>query len=133
MTDAVGGQVDMIISTLAPMVPFLASGKLRGLAVTGGTRAPQLPDMPTLAEAGTPGFRYEIWYGVVAPAATPRPILQRLQQATAQALADPELAARLRKAGYEPEASTPEALTALIKSDTERWGKVVQDAKIPRE
>lgn len=133
MTDAVGGQVDLIISTLAPMVPFIASGKLRGLAVTGGARSPQLPDMVTLAESGTPGFRYEIWYGVFAPAAVPKPILARLQAASAQALADPDLVARLRKAGFEPDAGTPDALAALVKSDQERWGKVVTDAKIPRE
>jgi tripartite-type tricarboxylate transporter receptor subunit TctC len=134
MTDAVGGQVDVIISTLAPMVQFISGGKLRGLAVTGSTRSVQLPEMPTLAEAGVPGFRYEIWYAAFAPAGVPKAVLTRLQQASAQALTDPDLNARLRKAGYEPDTgTTPEALTALIKSDLDRWGRVVQDARIPRE
>lgn len=133
MNDAVGGQVDLIISTLAPMVPFLSTGKLRGLAVTGAARSAQLPEMPTLAESGTPGFSYEIWYGVFAPAAVPRPVLARLQQAAAQALADMDVQARLRKGGFEPEASTPEALAALVRSDSERWSRVVQEARIPRE
>ena len=132
MNDAVSGQVDVIISTLAPMVPFITAGKLRGLAVTGGARSNQLPDLQTLAESGTPGFKYEIWYGVLAPAAVPKPILDKLQKAAAQVLADPELIARLRKTGYEPDASTPEALSALIRSDLERWGRVVTDAKIPQ-
>jgi tripartite-type tricarboxylate transporter receptor subunit TctC len=133
MADAVGGQVDFIISTLAPMVPYLNSGKLRGLAVTGARRSPQAPDIPTLAETGSVAQRYDVWYGVVAPAATPRPIIARLQQAAAQVLRDPELTARLRAAGYDVEPITADEFGAEIRADMERWTRVVRDAKIPRE
>lgn len=133
ISDTLGGQVHIVITTLAPMVQHIQSGKLRGIAVGGDVRSPQVPNVPTLAEAGLNGARYENWYGLVAPAGVPDAVLKRLQQATMQALADPDLQERMRKAGYEPDARPPEALTALIQADMARWAKVVQDANIPRE
>jgi tripartite-type tricarboxylate transporter receptor subunit TctC len=133
MADAVGGQVDFIISTLGPMVPHLASGKLRGVAITGGKRSPQAPDIPTLAETGSSLQAYEVWYGVVAPAAVPAPIVARLQQAAAEALRDPELVSRLRGAGFDTEPISAEAFGAEIRSDMARWSRVIQDANIVRE
>ncbi|TFZ02689.1 tripartite tricarboxylate transporter substrate binding protein [Ramlibacter henchirensis] len=133
MADAVGGQVDFIISTLAPMVPHLQSGKLRGLAVTGAKRSPQAPDVPTLAETGSVAQRYEVWYGVVAPAATPKPVLARLLQASTQVLRDPELLNKLRVAGYEVEPTIGDDFGAEIRADQERWARVIRDAKIQRE
>lgn len=131
--DAVGGQVDFIVSTLAPMLPHLAAGRLRGLAVTGGKRAAQAPDVPTLAELDAALPRYDVWYGVFAPAAVPAPVLARLRQASAQVMQEAELAARLRGAGFDVEPSTPEAFGAEVRADLERWARVVRDAKIPRE
>ena len=131
--DAVGGQVDFIISTLSPMVPHLNSGRLRGLAVTGAKRSAQAPDVPTLAETGSVAQRYEVWYGVVAPAATPRPVVNRLLQASAQVLRDPELLTKLRNAGYEVEPTIGDEFAAEIRADIERWTRVIQEAKIPRE
>lgn len=133
MADAVGGQVDFIISTLGPMVPHLTSGKLRGLAITGGRRSPQAPDIPTLAETGSVRQAYDVWYGLVAPSAVPAPIVARLQQAAAEVMRDPDLTARLRNAGFDSEPVTAEAFGAEIKSDMARWARVIQDAKIPRE
>ncbi len=131
--DAVGGQVDFIVSTLSPMVPHIQSGKLRGLAVTSAKRSSLVPDVPTLAETGVAGQRYEIWYGVLAPAATPKPVVARLQQAAAQVLRDPDLAARLQRAGYDLDAAIGDDFGAEIKADVERWSRVIRDAKIPKE
>ena len=133
VTDALGGQVQVIITTFAPMVPHVANGRLRGIAVTSDTRSSQLPSVPTVAEAGFPGYSYENWYGLVAPAAVPAPVLKRLQDASAQALVDSELKERLLKIGFEPSSGSAEALTALIKADLVRWNQVVRDAGIPRE
>ena len=131
--DAVGGQVDFIISTLSPMVAHFNSGRLRGLAITGDKRSAQAPDVPTLSESGLVGQRYEVWYGVVAPAAVARPIITRLQQASAQVLRDPELVNKLRNAGYEVEPSIGEDFGAELRADIDRWVRVIRDAKIPRE
>jgi tripartite-type tricarboxylate transporter receptor subunit TctC len=133
ITDTVGGQVEIVITTLSPMVPHIRAGRLRGIAVAGDRRTALLPELPTLAESGLPGFNYEIWYGLLAPAGTPKQALGRAHEASVEALAQPELIERLRKAGYEPGSSTPEELAALIKSDSERWRRVVSDAKIPKE
>ena len=131
--DAVGGQVDFIISTLAPMVPHIQSGKLRALAVTGARRSPQAPDVPTLAETGSIAQKYEVWYGVVAPAATPRPVVARLLQASAQVLRDPDLLNKLRAAGYDVEPTIGDDFGAEIRADQDRWARVIRDAGIQRE
>ena len=133
ITDAVGGQVDFVISTAAPMVQHVRSGKLRALAVTGGQRSTDLPEVPTVSEAGVASDPYEVWYGVLAPAAVPRPVLTRLQQASAQALQDPDLVARLNKAGYDVRTVSPEQFGTEIRRDMERWMRVVEQAKIERE
>ncbi|MBK6007301.1 tripartite tricarboxylate transporter substrate binding protein [Ramlibacter ginsenosidimutans] len=133
ISDTVGGQVDFIISTAAPMVPYVQSGKLRALAVTGAQRSSDLPGVPTVMETGVVSDPYEVWYGVVAPAAVPRPVLARLQQASEQVLRDPDVVARLNKAGYDVRAVSPEQFGAEIKRDMERWTHVVQQAKIERQ
>ena len=133
ITDTVGGQVDMVLTTLAPMVPHIRAGRLRGLAVAGDKRTALLPEMPTLAESGLSGFHYEIWYGLVAPTGTPDAVVRRLNEAVVEALAQPDLVDRLRKAGYEPGASTPAELGALMRADAERWRRVVSEANVPRE
>jgi tripartite-type tricarboxylate transporter receptor subunit TctC len=125
--------VDFIISTLSPMVPHFNSGRLRGLAITGGKRSPQAPDVPTLIESGLISQRYEVWYGVVAPAAVARPITTRLQQASAQVLRDPELLNKLRNAGFDVEPSIGDDFGAELRADIDRWVRVIRDAKIPRE
>jgi tripartite-type tricarboxylate transporter receptor subunit TctC len=131
--DAVGGQVDFIVSTLSPMVPHFNSGRLRGLAITGGKRSPQAPDVPTLIESGLISQKYEVWYGVVAPAAVARPITTRLQQASAQVLRDPELLNKLRNSGFDVEPSIGDDFGAELRADMDRWVRVIRDAKIPRE
>jgi len=131
--DAVGGQVDFIISTLSPMVQHFNSGRLRGLAITGDKRSPQAPDVPTLIESGLNMQRYEVLYGVVAPAAVARPIITRLQQASAQVLRDPELLNKLRSAGFDVEPSIGDDFGAELRTAMDRWARVIREAKIQRE
>ena len=131
--DAVGGQVDFIISTLSPMVPHFNSGRLRGLAITGDKRSPQAPDVPTLVESGLNMQRYDVWYGVVAASAVPRPIITRLQLASAQVLRDPELLNKLRSAGFDVEPSIGDDFGAELRAAIDRWTRVIREAKIPRE
>jgi tripartite-type tricarboxylate transporter receptor subunit TctC len=133
VADAVGGQIDVVLTTMPSVASFVRSGKLRGIAVTSEKRSEALPDVPTLAEAGVPGITADIWYGLFARAGTPEPILRRLQAAAAQALAQPDLIERLQKAGYELTPMTPEAFGAQLRADLERWRRVVVEAKIPRE
>lgn len=133
IADAVGGQVDFIVITLSPTIPYLASGKLRGLAVTSAKRSPFAPDVPTLAESGDIKDRYDIWYGVVAPAATPQPILDRLRRVSAQVLQDAEVLAKLRSAGYDIEPAIGDAFGEEIRRDMVRWQRVITEANIARE
>jgi tripartite-type tricarboxylate transporter receptor subunit TctC len=133
VTDTIGGQIDMVVSTLSALAPHIRAGKLRGIGVIGPNRAGFMPDLPTFSEAGGPAINADIWYGLFAPAGTPEATLHRLREVSVQALAQPDLVERLRKAGYEPASSTPEALGALLKNDLEKWRRVVNDARIPRE
>ncbi len=133
ITDGLGGQIDIVITTLSSLAPHIRAGKLRGIGVIGPNRAGFMPDLPTFGEAGGPPINADIWYGLFAPAGTPEPALRRLHEASVQALAEPDLLERLRKAGYDPGSSTPEALGTLLRNDLEKWRRVVNDAKIPRE
>ena len=133
ITDAIGGQIDIVITTLSSLAPHIRAGRLRGIGVIGPNRASFMPELPTFREAGGPPIDAAIWYGLFAPVGTPQPALARLHEASVQALAQPDLVERLRKAGYEPASSTPEALGTLVRNDLEKWRRVVADARIPRE
>lgn len=103
---------------------LIQSGKLRALAVTGSQRLPQLPDVPTFAEAGLPAFVYDSWFGMLAPAATPKPIVNQIARDLAEALADPALARQYAAQGVTITSSTPEAFEAELREDAERYGKL---------
>ena len=133
VADVIGAQIDMVLTTLPSLAPHVRSGKLRAIALTSEKRSDALPDVPTLAEVGVPGITADIWYGLFARAGTPEAALNRLRSAAAQALAQPDLIERLQKAGYELAPATPEAITAQLRADLERWRRVVNEAKIPRE
>lgn len=131
ITDAIGGQTDFALVTVPSVVPHAKSGKLRPLMVFGGNkRSPLLPDVPTVQEQGVKDVNHDVWYGLFAPAGTPPEVLARLRQASAKALAQPELAKNLRELGYEVTPSTPEALGERLKSDLAKWKQVVERAKI---
>jgi tripartite-type tricarboxylate transporter receptor subunit TctC len=133
ITDVISGQIDAILTTLSSLAPHIRAGRLRGIAVLSGKRSSVLPDLPTFAEGGVAAIDADLWYALFAPAGTPEPVLRRLREATVQALVQPDLVERLRGAGYEPGSSTPEALAALLKTDLEKWRRVVRDAKIQAE
>ena len=131
--DALGGQLDAVMVPLVSLAPHIKSGKLRGIAVSSAVRVPILPELPTFAESGYPQVQSDTWYAVFAPAGTPEAVVRRLHDATVQVLAQQDLIDRLRKTGYEPGASTPEALGALVKSEVARWNRMATVAKIPKQ
>jgi tripartite-type tricarboxylate transporter receptor subunit TctC len=125
--DLLGGHVDMAFVSLASVVPQIKTAKLRGLAVTSERRSVLMPDLPTFAEAGLPGYEVSGWFGVLAPAGTPREIIDRLYADITAALAHPEFVQTLGAAGMEPARSdSPEAFTAFLRAEIGKWAKVVK-------
>jgi tripartite-type tricarboxylate transporter receptor subunit TctC len=126
--DALGGQIETAIGSVAVLAPHVKGGKLRAIAVTGDKRSNSMPDVPTLAEQGFSGFSALAWWGVFAPAGTPRPIIDKLNAEMAKAINQPELKKQLtEQLGIDLAISTPEALQAWTVGEIERWGKVVRD------
>ena len=130
LTDLLGGQVQVMFNTIAVTLPHVQSGKLRALAVAGPRRSRLAPDLPTVSEAGLPGFHFNGWYGMVAPASTPRPIVNRLSETLRRIVKSPEIVERMGATGNEPVASTPEEFDRLIREEIPKWAKVIREAKI---
>jgi tripartite-type tricarboxylate transporter receptor subunit TctC len=124
----VGGEVNMAFSNLLAAIPLVKGGKLKAIAVT--TRARSLPQLPTLSEAGASGYDVSAWNGVLAPRATPRPIIDKLNAEIVRALNAPDVKDKLMAMGSDPIAGTPEEFGAYIREELERWGKVIRDNKI---
>jgi tripartite-type tricarboxylate transporter receptor subunit TctC len=133
LTDVVGGQVPVIAQGLGVVGAQAKAGKLRVLAVTGASRSPLMPDVPTMSEAGVPGFEFATWFAVVAPAGTPPAILERLHAEIVKAANIPEVNRRLVEQGYEVEASTPARLTESIRDGLAKMGKVIREAGVKVE
>jgi tripartite-type tricarboxylate transporter receptor subunit TctC len=130
MIDLVSGQVTVAFDQIVSSLPHVESGKLRALAVTSAKRFESVPRLPTVAEAGVPGYEAISWNGIAAPAGAPAPILNRVQGDTARVLQLPDIRERFAKDGIEPVGSTPEQFAAHIRSEREKWGKVVKSAGI---
>ena len=130
MTDMLGGQVDLMFNNTVEVNRHLAGGKIRALAVATSKRTPALPDLPTVAESGVPGYEMRLWYGLVAPAGVPQSIVDKLNKAVRTTQEQPEVKARLATMGAEPVALSPAEMGALIKSDGEKWSGVIQRAGI---
>lgn len=128
--DALGGQIPLAIVDLPSALQQIKAGKLIAYAVTSPQRLPMLPDVPTVAEAGLPGYDSTGWFGIVAPAGTPAPIVARLNAEINAALSDETLKANMRNLGVEPAPDTPAAFDAYIRSETAKWAKVIQTAQI---
>jgi tripartite-type tricarboxylate transporter receptor subunit TctC len=128
MNDVRSGQVHLAVIGIPAAAPHIKAGKLRALAVIDSKRAPALPDVPTVAEAGLPNFEVTTWYGVLAPAGTPRPIIARLNAELVKIMHTAEMKARLAAMGTEPVTSTPDAFAELIRQEIAKWGKVVREA-----
>jgi tripartite-type tricarboxylate transporter receptor subunit TctC len=127
MQDLIGGQVAVSFAGIPNVLSPVRGGKLRILAVTGARRWAELPEIPTLAEAGVPGYEATLWLGLVGPAALPAEIVQRLHAETAKALQDPELQQQFRNAGVEAAAMAPRDFDAFIRAEHDKWGRVVKE------
>jgi tripartite-type tricarboxylate transporter receptor subunit TctC len=126
VTDLLAGQVNMMFDNIPSSLPHIKAGKLRALAVTGSKRASSLPDLPTIAEAAIPGYESYVWFGVVAPAGTPPEVIKRLNAELAKAAVTPEFRDRLTGQGYDVLSTSPEQMTASIRSEMAKWGKIVK-------
>jgi tripartite-type tricarboxylate transporter receptor subunit TctC len=130
MQGFLGGQVDSFFATPISSVSQIRAGKARAVATTGSKRAALMPDVPTVAESGYPGYEALNWYGFLAPAKTPRDVIERLNREIVRALANPEAVSAMQKTGVEPQSSTPEEFARYIEREYHVWGKVVKEAGI---
>ncbi len=133
LTDVISGQVPMMFGTALNVLPLARSARLRALAVTSPRRSALFPELPTVAESGLPGYEVVGWYGLAAPALTPKAIVARLNADTNRALQAPDVIERLRGQGLEPVGGTPEKAAALIRTDVARWSKLIREAGIKSE
>ena len=130
VTDLLGGHVSLMFDNMPSALPHVKANKIRALAVSTLKRSPVAPDIPTVAESGLPGFEVSVWFAVLAPAGTPRPVVDRLNQVLVKALQSSDVRERLSSQGAEPIGNTPEEFTAVMKRDLVKWAKVVKDADI---
>jgi len=130
ITDILAGNVSLMFNSMPSVLSQVNSGKLRGIAVGSAKRSPAAPHIPTVAEAGVPGFEYVTWYGLFAPAGTAREIVNRLHVQVVKILADPEIAKRFASQGAEPLSNTPEQLAQYRRAEFERWRKLIAELKL---
>lgn len=130
ITDVVSGQVPLLVTALATAGPFLKSGQLKAIAVTSSTRMRSAPTIPTVNETGVVGFNVSSWYGIMAPAGTPAPIVKRLNSELMNVLKQPEVKARMETLGAEPMGDTPQEFAAVINKDLARWARIIKVANI---
>ena len=128
LTDLIGGQVQLIFDSMPSAMPHVKSGKIRALAVTTAKRSPTVPDLPTVTESGVPGFDISTWYGVWAPAGTPKDIVNKVAGEMAKALQQPAVRERLAALGAEPVGNTPEEFAAYCQSELAKWSKIVKES-----
>jgi len=129
---AASGEVQFVFASTTALGPFIQSGRLRGVGVTGPQRYALLPDVPTLAESGVPGYNVTGWYALFAPAGTPPDILRQIHAATARAFADPDMKAKLATMGNEPLASSPAEFSAFLRSEMDKWAHLIKSNKIEK-
>jgi tripartite-type tricarboxylate transporter receptor subunit TctC len=130
VADLIGGQVDVMFDNMPNVIGHVRAGKMKALAVTTAQRSPLAPEIPTVAEAGLPGYEQTAWFGVLAPAGTPREIIGRLNGEIIKVLNSPDVKERFGKQGVEVRTSTPEQFSTFLRSEVDRWGKVIREAGI---
>jgi len=130
LQDLMAGQIDLYCSTVTAEVPYVRAGKLRALGVTSKQRAASLPDVPTIAEAGVTDYELASWYGILAPAGTPRPIVDKLHDVIAKIVAMPEVTAKIIEGGSDPMVLTPDAFMDRVRADVAKFAKLVKTANI---
>ena len=133
ITAVLAGDIPVVIAPATAVLSNIKAGKLRALATSGGQRWPGLPEVLTAAEQGVTGYDVRSWAGLMAPAGTPRPIIDKLNAETLKVLMQPQIKARLEEIGGEARGSTPEEMKAMVTSELQRWTRVVNDAKIPKQ
>lgn len=132
-SDLIGGQINMAFDTVTPVLPHIRSGKLKALAVTTDKRSSALPDVPTLDEAGLKGFNIGTWFGMLAPAATPKDVVARLSSEMIKVIQSAEFGKRMQEIGAEPVGNTPDQMARQIKEETEKFAKLVKEGKVTIE
>ena len=130
VTDTISGQVQFMLATMPSVHAHIASGRLRALGVSGSTRSAAFPDVPTIAESGVPGYDYTSWYGILAPAGTPKAIIARLNAVTVKALNSKDTSEKLKQQGLDPQSTTPEKFGQMIRSEIGTWAKIIKTAGI---
>jgi tripartite-type tricarboxylate transporter receptor subunit TctC len=133
LTDLLSGEVSVMFSSAVAALPQVKAGRLRAIAMTGAKRSPAIPNVPTVAEAGLPGYETGSWYGVVVPAGTPRAAIDRLSREIQTIVKSPEFTAKLNEEAVIPVGSTPEAFNKHIRNELARWAKVVKAAKLEQQ
>ena len=132
-TDLLGGQISLTFDSLVQAYPYIKAGKLNAMAVLGSKRSSLLPQTPTVAESGVPGYELTNWFGLVVPAATPRELVTRMYNDVAKVLAQPEVRDKLQAMGADPIGSTPDQFSAFMRAETAKWAKVIKVANITAE
>jgi tripartite-type tricarboxylate transporter receptor subunit TctC len=126
LTDLIAGHVSMMFDHIPSVLPQIKAGKLRAIATSGQQRDPELPDLPTIAEAGVPGFETSVWFGLSVPAGTPKNLIARLNAEAVKAAKAPDFVGSMRKLGYDITVSTPEQMAGTLKDEIERWAPIVK-------
>ena len=130
LTDLLGGQIQMAFSSVPAVLPHIKAGRLVALGVGSAKRSPALPNIPTIAEAGVPGYEYTTWYGIFAPAKTPRTLIARLNAEIVKAMETPDIKDRFTALGGDPDPGTPEELRAYMANESAKWAKIIKAANI---
>jgi len=133
LMDLIGGQIQIVFASAGTVLPQIKSGKIRGLAVTALRRSAVLPELPTLAESGLPGYEARNWYGVVVPAKTPRVVIDRLNNEISKVLSMPDVKKVLAGQGLDATLSTPEAFNSYLRSERDKWGRVIKASDLRAE
>ncbi len=133
VTDLLAGQVSLMFNSMPSVLPQVRAGRLKGIAVSTAKRSAAAPDIPSVAESGVPGFNYATWYGLFAPAATPKDVVAKLNAETVRIMQDPGVAQRLMSEGAEPAPGTPEELAKYMRAEFEQWKKTIAAAKLKIE
>ena len=133
LTDLISGQIQAMLVPMPAVMPYLKGGKLRALATSGASRSPALPGLPTIAEAGVPGYEYTTWFGMFGPGTLPKPLVARLNTAVNKALADAELGEKLAQQGLEVRAMASGQFSEIVRADVTRWGKIIRELGVRAE
>ena len=133
ITDLISGQIQAMLLTMPAVMPYVKGGKVRAIATSGARRSPALPDLPTIAEAGVPGYEYTPWYGIFGPGTLPKPLVARLNSAVNTSLAEAGIREKLAQQGLEVQSMTSDQFSGIVRADVARWGKIIGELGVRGE